>query len=150
MQQCHTYCCLLHTHCLVSSHNTIYSSLKRERFAWQHQITVAKGTMLTTVPLPEEKIKIIRLQLVASKYNSMWLYNENWNSVVSTIYPNHRNILILNEWGYTEHEKRLIFQRGLLDLLLPYWTLPSVHEIRDKMQFIYKELPCAWVKSKVA
>ena len=101
-------------------------------------------------PSTREKIKIIRLQLVASKYNSMWLYNENWNSVVSTIYPNHRNILILNEWGYTEHEKRLIFQRGLLDLLLPYWTLPSVHEIRDKMQFIYKELPCAWVKSKVA
>ena len=43
MQWCHIYCCLLHTHCLVLLHNTIYFSLKREQFAWQDQITVPKG-----------------------------------------------------------------------------------------------------------
>ena len=36
--------------------------------------------------------------------------------------------------------KRIIFQRGLLDWLLPFWTLLSVCEIRDKINIIYKEL----------
>ena len=58
MQRCHIYCCLLHTHCLVLLHNTIYFSLKREQFAWQDQITVAKGTMLPAVPLSERKSKL--------------------------------------------------------------------------------------------
>ena len=34
---------------------------------------------------------------------------------------------------FIEQEKRIIFQRGLLDWSLPIWTLPSVSEIRDKM-----------------
>ena len=34
--------------------------------------------------------------------------------------------------------------------MLTIWTLPSVCEIRDKMQVVYKELTGDWVKSKVA
>ena len=32
------------------------------------------------------------------------------------------------------------FQRELLNWLSPFLILPSVHEIRDEMQAIYKEL----------
>ena len=46
--------------------------------------------------------------------------------------------------------KGIIFQRGPLEWLLPIWTLPSVYEIRDKMQVVYQELTRNWVKSKVA
>ena len=49
-----------------------------------------------------------------------------------------------------EQEKRIIFQRGLLDWMLPFWTLLSVCEIRDIMQIIYKELTRDWVKPNVA
>ena len=75
-----------------------------------------------------EKIKIIHLQLVAPKieFHPILLQKANWNSVVSPIEPNQRYIAILNKRRYTEQEKRIIFQRGLLDWLLPIWTLPSV------------------------
>ena len=49
-----------------------------------------------------------------------------------------------------EQEKRIIFQRGLLDWMLPFWTLLSVCEIHDIMQIIYKELTRDWVKPNVA
>ena len=58
--------------------------------------------------------------------------------------------MILHRGRYTEQEKRIIFQRGLLDWLLPIWTLPCVSEICDKVQVVYKELTCDWVNSKVA
>ena len=35
-------------------------------------------------------------------------------------------------------EKRIMFQRRLLDWLLPIWTLPSVCEIRDKMKAVFQ------------
>ena len=34
--------------------------------------------------------------------------------------------------------------------MLPFWTLLSEGEIRDKIHIIYKELTRDWVKSKVA
>ena len=49
-----------------------------------------------------------------------------------------------------EQEKRIIFQRGLLDWMLPFWTFLSGCEIRDKIHIIYKELTRDWVKPKVA
>ena len=55
-------------------------------------------------------------------------------------------IAVTCEGRYTEQENRIIFPSGLLDWLLPIWTLPSVCKIRDKMQ----ELTCDWVNSKVA
>ena len=68
-----------------------------------------------------EKIKIIHLQLVVQKINQ-------------------RYTVILNKLGYINQEKRKIIQRGLLDWLLPIWTLPCVCEICDKVQVVYKEL----------
>ena len=44
----------------------------------------------------------------------------------------------------------MIFQREILDWLLPIWTLPSVCEIHDKMQVVYKELRRDLIKFKVA
>ena len=49
-----------------------------------------------------------------------------------------------------EQEKRIIFQRGLVDWMLPFWTLLSVCEIHDILQIIYKELTRDWVKPNVA
>ena len=87
-----------------------------------------------------EKIKIIRLQLLASKikFQVILLRKANWNSVVSPIDPSQRHIAISNKWRYIEQEKRIIFQRLLPDWLLPIWILPTVCEIRDKMQVIYR------------
>ena len=118
MHRCHTCCCLLRSRCLASPHSAIYSPLEREPVARRHQITVAKGTTLITV---------LRLQLVGFK-NIILRYlirKANWNSVVSPIDPNKRYIAISNKWRYIEKEKRIIFRRGLLDWLLPIWTLPS-------------------------
>ena len=88
------------------------------------------------------KIKLICQQLVAPKieFHQTLLRKANWYSVVSPIKPNQRYILISNKWRYNDHEKRIIFQRGLLDWLLPIWTLPSVCGVHDKMQVVYKEL----------
>ena len=47
-------------------------------------------------------------------------------------------------------DKRSIFLRELLNLLLPIWTLPLGYEIRDKTQAVYKELTSDEVQSKVA
>lgn len=47
-------------------------------------------------------------------------------------------------------DKRSIFLRGLLNLLLPIWTLLLGYEIRDKTQAVYKELKSDEVQSKVA
>lgn len=47
-------------------------------------------------------------------------------------------------------DKRSIFLRGLLNLLLPIWTLLLGYEIRDKTQAVYKELTSDEVQSKVA
>lgn len=46
--------------------------------------------------------------------------------------------------------KRSIFLRELLNLLLPIWTLLLGYEIRDKTQAVYKELTSDEVQSKVA
>ena len=46
--------------------------------------------------------------------------------------------------------KGIIFQRGPLEWLLPIWTLPSVYELRDKMQVVYQKLTRNWVQSKIA
>ena len=121
MQWCHTYCFLLHTHCLVLSHNTIYSSLKRECVAWWNQITVVKGTMLILFLYQREN----------KNYSSTDSYLKN----ISPIYPNQRCILISNEWRYIEQEKRIIFQRGLLDWLLPNCSLKQFFLIeKEKTQ----------------
>ena len=91
-----------------------------------------------------EEMKIVRLQLVAPKieFHLILLWKANWNSVVSPIEPNQRYIAILNKRRYTEQEKRIIFQRGLLDWLLPIWTLLCMCEICGKMQVVYKKLTC--------
>ena len=47
-------------------------------------------------------------------------------------------------------DKRSIFLRELLNLLLPIWTLPLGYEIRDKTQAVYKELTSDEVQFKVA
>ena len=70
--------------------------------------------------------------------------------MVSPIGPYQRHVVILYKKRYTEQEKRIIFQRGLLDCLLPIGTLPSVCEIPDEMQVVFKELTCKWINSKVA
>ena len=63
----HAYCCLLPSRRLGSSHYTLYLPFERECVEWQDQIPVVKETMLTAVPpTEEEKIKIIRPQLVTS------------------------------------------------------------------------------------
>ena len=66
MHWCHGYCCLLCSHCLVSSHNTLYSPFEREHVALREQITAAKEATLTATPLTERK-KIIHLSLVVPK-----------------------------------------------------------------------------------
>ena len=55
-----------------------------------------------------------------------------------------------NKGRYIDQEKRIKIKREILDWLLPIWTLPSVCEIRDKMQVVYKELTRDWIKSEVA
>ena len=91
-----------------------------------------------------EKIKLIHQQLVTPKieFHQILRRKANRNSVVSPIKPNQRYIAISNKWRYNDQETRIIFQRGLLDWLLPIWTLLSVCEIRDKMQVVYKKLTC--------
>ena len=44
--------------CFVSSHNAIYSPLKRECAAWWDWITIAEETTFTSVPLTERKSKL--------------------------------------------------------------------------------------------
>ena len=85
-----------------------------------------------------EKIKIIRLQLVTSKikFRLILLRKANRNFFVPLIDPNQRYFAISNKWRHTEQEERMIFQRGLLDWLLPFWTLPSVCKISNKMQVV--------------
>ena len=92
-----------------------------------------------------DTIKIVCLQLVASKIKfhiRILLRKANWNFVVSPIKPKPRYIAISNKWRYNDQEKKIISQRGLLDWLLPIWTLPSVCEIHNKMQVVYKKLTC--------
>ena len=91
-----------------------------------------------------EKINFICQQLVTPKieFHQILLGKAYRNSVVSPIKPNQRYIAISDKWRYNHQEKWIIFQRGLLDWLLPIWTLLSVCEIRDKMQVVYKELTC--------
>ena len=52
---------------------------------------------------------------------------------------NQRYIAISTKWRYISREKRIIFERRLLDWLLPIWTLSTVCEIPYKMQVVYKE-----------
>ena len=75
-----------------------------------------------------EKIKLICQQLVTPKieFHQILLRKAYRNSVVSPIKPNQRYIAISDKWRYNNQEKRIIFQRGLLDWLLPIWTLPCV------------------------
>ena len=113
--------------CLVSSHNTLYSLFERAHCVTRLNNSCERDHTYCRSS-NREKIKIIHLQLVAPKieFHPILLQKANWNSVVSPIEPNQRYIAILNKWRDTEQEKRIIFQRGLLDWLLPIWTLPSV------------------------
>ena len=97
-------------------------------------------------------MKIIHLQLVVQKieFHLILWQKANWNSIVFPTDPHQKYIVILNKLGYIKQEKRKIIQRGLLDWLLPIWTLPCTCEIHDKMQVVYNELTCNWVKSMVA
>ena len=111
--------------------------------AWWDQITVSKETMLTAIPLTEKKLNLfVKLVTPKIEFHQILRQKANRNSVVSPIKPNQRYIAISNKWRYNNKEKRIIFQRGLLDWLLPIWTLPCVCEICDKMQVVYKELTC--------
>ena len=97
-------------------------------------------------------MKIIHLQLVVQKieFHLILWQKANWNSIVFPTDPHQKYIVILNKLGYIKQEKRKLIQRGLLDWLLPIWTLPCTCEIHDKMQVVYNELTCNWVKSMVA
>ena len=53
-----TYCCLLCSRCLVSSHNALYFPLERERVVLRDQTTVAIETGPNAVPLTEWKSKL--------------------------------------------------------------------------------------------
>ena len=79
------------------------------------------------------------------KYNSMQNCKKQTETVVSPIGPYQRHVVILYKKRYTEQEKRIIFRRGLLDWLLPIGNLPSVCEIPDEMQVVFKELTCKWL-----
>ena len=95
--------------------------------AWWDQITVSKETMLTAVPLTEKKLNLfVKLVTPKIEFHQILRQKANRNSVVSPIKPNQRYIAISNKWRYNNQEKRIIFQRGLLDWLLPIWTLPCV------------------------
>ena len=93
----------------------------------------------------KEKINIIFLQLIAPKivFHLVLLGKANWKFVVTPINPHQIYITVSNKWTsrYIEQEKRIIFQRGLLD-----WLLPSVCEIHEKIQIVYEQLTCNWVK----
>ena len=82
-----------------------------------------------------EKIKIIRLQLLASKikFQVILLRKANWNSVVSPIDPSQRHIAISNKWRYIEQEKRIIFQR-----LLPDWLFPIIEFFPLCVKYVIK------------
>ena len=126
--------------CLVSSHNTLYSLFERAHCVTRLNNSCKRDHTYCRSS-NREKIKIIHLQLVAPKieFHPILLQKANWNSVVSLIEPNQRYIPILNKWRDTEQEKRIIFQRGLLDAHLDFALCV---EICVKMQVVYKELTC--------
>ena len=79
------------------------------------------------------------------------LRKANWNSVLPPIDPNQRYIWwSMYLWRYIDQEKKIIIKRGLLDWLLLIWTLPSVCEIRDKMQVVLQGINTQLDQSKVA
>ena len=119
MHRCHTCCCLLRSRCLASPHSAIYSPLEREPVARRHQITPGCER---DYPYYRSSSTVSCLKNIILRY---LIRKANWNSVVSPIDPNKRYIAISNKWRYIEKEKRIIFRRGLLDWLLPIWTLPS-------------------------
>ena len=45
----------LHNCYLVSPHNALYFQLEREHGTWEDQIMIAKETMITAIPLTEQK-----------------------------------------------------------------------------------------------
>ena len=151
MHPCHTYCCLLRSPCLVSSHNTIYSPVERECSAWWDQIAVVKETMLTAVAQTERKSKLFTYFCP----KNIILHNFTMKSKVklcciSNRPLNQRYIAISNKWRNSEQDKRIIYKRGFLDWLLPIRTLPPVCETHDKIQVVYKEIRHDWIHSKAA
>ena len=85
--------------------------------------------MLTAIPLTERKSKILHNFIKKSKLKLLYLQQTLKQKYIAISYKGR----------YTEQKERIIFQRGLLDWLLPIWTLPSVSEIGDKMQVVYEK-----------
>ena len=116
-----------------------------------HLFPVGERTRCATTPNNgcERDYPYYRSSSIVSCLKNIILRNlirkANWNSVVSPIDPNKRYIAISNKWRYIEKEKRIIFRRGLLDWLLPIWTLPSAWNM-------WRNTDCLrdWIKSKVA
>ena len=127
MHWCHAYCCLLHSCCLVLSHNALYSWLEREYVAWQNQIVVSIEPTLTTVPLTERISKLLVLTVSPLKHITPHTYNFTIKSKLK--------LCCICKWRYTEQGNRIIFLRGLLDWLLPIWTFPLECETCDKRVF---------------
>ena len=95
-----------------------------------------------------EKIKSIRLRNIISR---TFFYEKQTETLLYLQYTQTEDILRSRITEDTLNKRKgIIFQRGPLEWLLPIWTLPSVYEIRDKMQVVYQELTRNWVKSKVA
>ena len=90
---------------------------------WQDQITVGKEIMLTAIPLTERNQNYWfftkRNLLVAPKtyFQAILRQKADWKD------PNQKYIVISYERRYTKQGKRIIFQRGLLDWLLPTWII---------------------------
>ena len=87
MHWCHTYCCLLRSHCLVSSRIAIYSPLERECLAWRDQIMVAKGSNHYTYQMgPKFLFNVI---LCAQPPDSMTSFTRKQypNTVIGARYP---------------------------------------------------------------
>ena len=100
-----------------------YCSSNREKIKINHLQNIIPCTFTI-----ESELKLLYLQYTLTKYILQS------RIVVDTMHS----------------KKRIIFYGGFLDWLSPNWTLPSVCEICDKMQVVYKESTCNWVKSKVA
>ena len=95
-----------------------------------------------------DKIKSIRLRNIISR---TFFYAKQTETLLYLQYTQTEDILRSRISEDTLNKRKgIIFQRGPLEWLLPIWTLPSVYEIRDKMQVVYQELTRNWVKSKVA
>ena len=84
MHRCCAYCCVLPSHCLVSSHNAIFSPLERERCVTRPNNS-CKRDYAYCQSSKREEIKIICIQLVALKIylHVILLRKGNWKPLWS-------------------------------------------------------------------